>query len=93
MRESQFLPFSPQIMQKSKNRAIHVYIFNDGSQNDKEIELLDQSTVQTFKHSGLQIHHCGNSTEKLVYIGNKFIAVTDSVSCATCLYPSVVVFF
>lgn len=45
--------FFPQIMQKSKNRAIHVYIFNDGSQNDKEIEALDQSTVQTFKHSGL----------------------------------------
>lgn len=47
------LMVSPQIMQKSKNRAIHVYIFNDGSQNDKEIEVLDQSTVQTFKHSGL----------------------------------------
>lgn len=32
-------------MQKSKNRAIHVYIFNDGSQNDKETEVLDQSAV------------------------------------------------
>lgn len=37
--------FSPQIMQKSENRAIHVCIFNDGSHNDKETEVLDQSTV------------------------------------------------
>jgi len=76
-------------MQKSKNMAIHVYIFNDESQNDKEIEVLDQSTVQTFKDSGLQIHRCGNSTEKVVYIRNKFIAVTDLVSSATCLCLSV----
>lgn len=38
---------------KTKNKAIHVYIFNDGSQNDKEIEAVDQSTVQTLRHSGL----------------------------------------
>lgn len=48
-----YSPPPPPIMQKSKNRAIHVYVFNDGSQNDKEFQVLDQSTVQTLKHPGL----------------------------------------
>lgn len=41
------------MQKKPKNKAIHVYIFNDGSQEDKEVEVVDQSTVQTLMHSGL----------------------------------------
>lgn len=70
MRDLNLYHFFPQIMQKSKlsklwsqNRPIHVCIFNDGSQNDTEIEVLNQSTVQTFKHSVLEIHYCVKSTE------------------------------
>lgn len=46
---------------KTKSKAIHVYIFNDGSRNDKEIEVVDQSTVQTlglwFVNSSLWCPH------------------------------------
>lgn len=43
----------------------------------------------TFKHSDLWIHHRDSSTEKLAYIRNKFIAVTDSGSHTTCIYLTV----